>query len=1331
MRQPEFSQPLVTALQLIIVTVFESWGIEPVSAAGHSSGEIAAAYTAGYLSKAEAIKVAFFRGLSAKNCKKDGQSPVGMLAVGLGPDKVMPYIQGFEDSVQIACFNSPNSVTLSGKVADLETVKHHLGQDSHFGRMLQVDLAYHSRFMAEIGADYKDLLISNFCPLEAKAGTTRMFSSVTGSEITDTTDAEYWKSNMVSPVRFDEALRQLVSGDNAADFLIEIGPSGALAGPISQIKDDLGSQGSHIRYCKALSRGQDAIDSTYDVAGKMFMAGGSISMAVVNDYAKESQKPAVIVDLPNYSWNHSTKYWHESQASADWRDRRYVHHDLLGTKVFGSPWHSPSFRKTLRIEDVPWLKDHQMGSDILFPASGYIAMAMEALYQTSQVLSPVEGITAVDQLCYRLRNIKFDRALVLEDRVGAKLSLSLTPQPGTKDTWYNFEVSSSQGDSWGRHCYGLIRLEVNEARQGSKEDIAPLQRSTPAHLWYKAQKDVGYGFGPLFQKLQDVETLTGQRQARIKVSLEEPPSAYSPQSIYPMHPVCIDGCFQTVTPSLWAGDRSAVNAVLVPASIDSLVIHPVVSRPQSGISVSQSLYTGRGRLEEAKSYLSNCAVYNPDTASPLLKLDGLRYHKLDTGIDTHAAHTYTRAMWKPDITFLSQDQLYSLPVDSSSSSVQEIIDLVAHKKPSLKVLEVNMCIGDTSCFWFERLGTASRSTYSSFQFSSSDAKALISVQSDYQGHKGTSFVLQDLTAADFSPNETDFDLAIIKMPVVIAAQSLDIKAKARALVSDSGFVLFVDQSLGPSDSTSQDSSQDSSVVVVNSKDARSDGHVSPSSPKEIFADCLEVPCDSTSATWLCPAVDPKNDDLSAENAINVVHMKEKNRLSRGLRSLLEQQDWLVVEHHSPYTDLKPKSKILVLDELNSPVLASIDESQWTAIKKLIIDGHTMLWVTHGSQMTISKPDNALVHGFFRTIRAEDRGLNLRTLDVEYPDSPSTYSAIERVLSTMRRHTAKTHIETEFVERGGVIYVNRIIPDELINKVKASGSLGAEPVEKSLHQLEAVAMLRAERMGTLDALCYSEMSSTETPIEAGNVEVEIYAAGLNFKDVAVTMGIVPENEHLLGLEGAGIVRRVGKGAEQYKVGDRVAVLKNGTFANRIQVPIERTHIILEDLSFEDAATIPLVYLTSMYSLFNIGGLRKGQSVLIHSAAGGVGLACIQLAQWVGAEIYLTVGSEEKRSLLQETFGIPLERMFSSRNTQFASNILEATGGKGIDVIMNSLTGELLDESWRICADGGTMVEIGKKDIVDRNYLSMEPFDRNCSFRAVDFSYKQISNALIAE
>ena len=216
--------------------------------------------------------------------------------------------------------------------------------------------------------------------------------------------------------------------------------------------------------------------------------------------------------------------------------------------------------------------------------------------------------------------------------------------------------------------------------------MVPLKHTSSGHLWYKALNSVGYGFGPEFQKQLTVESTAGQRGSRSYISLVKPPSTWSPQSPYPTHPACIDGCFQTVTPSLWAGDRSAINAVLVPAVIDDLVINPVTARPEVGISVTTSEYSGRGRQEETKNYISNCSVYDPDNGSLLLQLRGLRYHKLDTGEEPHAAHTCNRSLWRPDITFLTQAQLPDLKVEDSTSKLDHIIDLVAHKKPGLKVL---------------------------------------------------------------------------------------------------------------------------------------------------------------------------------------------------------------------------------------------------------------------------------------------------------------------------------------------------------------------------------------------------------------------------------------------------------------------------------------------------------------------------------------------------------------------------------------------------------------------------------------------------------------------
>ena len=366
LRLPEYSQPLTTALQLAILAVLSDWGLHPKGVVGHSSGEIAAAVAAGYLTPEEAIKVAYLRGRAAVDYQNHTSDSLGMLALGLGSDDARTYLSNAFGSVQIACINSPNSVTLSGRVIDLEKILLMVKADGYFARLLQVNLAYHSNFMTDIAAHYRNLL-SFHCELPPLVGRgVVMYSSVTGQRLDGDCDFEYWQKNMTSPVLFQHAVEAMVS-EGSIKSLIEIGPSDTLSGPIAQIRKALGSQGTDMEYCVTSRRGPDAVDAIFDVAGQMFLSGSSINMSKVNGYEEFPDKPSLIVDLPNYKWNHTIKYWYESEASRDWRFKTFPIHDLLGSKIIGTPWHTPLWKKVLRTSDVPWLKDHKvvfMGSNI-------------------------------------------------------------------------------------------------------------------------------------------------------------------------------------------------------------------------------------------------------------------------------------------------------------------------------------------------------------------------------------------------------------------------------------------------------------------------------------------------------------------------------------------------------------------------------------------------------------------------------------------------------------------------------------------------------------------------------------------------------------------------------------------------------------------------------------------------------------------------------------------------------------------------------------------------------------------------------------------------------
>ncbi|KAI2478942.1 polyketide synthase 2 [Pyrenophora tritici-repentis] len=1245
-------QPLMTTLQLCLFALFKSWGITPKAVFGHSSGEIAAVYAADHLDLAGAIKAAFYRGRAAVNPKDESESDVGMLAVGLGPEGVAPFMKKYFQigrNIWIACFNSPSSVTVSGNKPTLEALAADIKASGHFARLLHVDLAYHSPMMDVIGDEYSKLLASDeaFRPLSGNTDAkVAMFSSVTASELNGCTDADYWKSNMVSPVRFAEALTQLVANESP-DIIIELDPAGALAGPISQILKDKALESSRdVVYWASWARGAESAKGLLTAAGRLFNAGAPIDICKVNRL--DMDKMRILVDLPSYPWNHS------------------VNHDLIGSKVLGTSWTAPTWRKQLRLSDVPWLRDHTLGSDVLLPGAAFAAIALESMYQKHCALYPdeTENVTRANDLSYRFRNIKLDRAVVVEDSKPTTVLLTLTGVPGSKD-WHEFRVRTTADDVVYEHCCGMIRVQEALADDETSRSVssAPLRHPQAAGLWYKRQDETGTHFGPSFQKIKHFEAVSGRRDCRAALDLTPPPSRWDSQSYYPLHPAALDACFQSSIPAVVGGECSALREVLVPAQIDDMVINKMPRQLQKGMAAAEATWSGRGRKEKNQTW----------TASSL--------------------------HWKPDISLLSQDQLlYMDPSGAEGTLLDDIIDLVAHKTPRLKVLEIAIDIASTADpLWLHNSSgsgvRAARVACAHYDFATSEAQTLVAVQSAHNGHARDFHLLHaNQDALGLPATEPTYDLAIVRGPTKTSDGIID---KITSLLKPCGVLLRVP------DESDVESANGSGVQRPSSSSGEA---LSETSEGSGFL--MVVP--GIPAAWL--SIKAHTRTVAADDGPLLVLQFDDSSptLAPGLRTVLTAAGWkLKTASVSKFSDVShavaQAAAVLVVDEMAAPVLENISERRWEALKQVALSRKPLVWVTKGSQTAerVTDPDRALVHGLFRTFRREELGARLTTLDVQSAASPAAHRAVERVLTSTYSHP-ETWDGYEYAERDGVLLVPRLMVDNELNAFKAaSGGTGLEPITKGLHSTNDTVRLRAEVVGSLQKLVWSETVVSDLPLADTSVEVEVVAVGANFKDVATAMGIVPENEYMLGFECSGTVRRVGAGAaSRFRPGDRVVAHTNGSYANRVQTSADRVHAIPDTMSFEDAATIPVVYVTVVYSLFHLAHLRQGQSILIHSAAGG---------------IFVTVGSDEKRELLMKEFGISPDRIFSSRNIGFADAIWRATNGCS-----------------RLTADGGTIVEISKRDIVDRNTLAMEPFNHNCSFRAVDLSYTpDISDALIAK
>ena len=236
--------------------------------------------------------------------------------------------------------------------------------------------------------------------------------------------------------------------------------------------------------------------------------------------------------------------------------------------------------------------------------------------------------------------------------------------------------------------------------------------------------------------------------------------------------------------------------------------------------------------------------------------------------------------------------------------------------------------------------------------------------------------------------------------------------------------------------------------------------------------------------------------------------------------------------------------------------------------------------------------------------------------------------------------------------------------------------------------------------------------------AGEVEIEVRAVGLNFKEVLIALGMLPIPPDLhfqFGLECAGEIVAIGDGVKGYAVGDEVMAFANACLSRYVTTSASSIASKPKHLNWEEAATIPIAFTTAYYSLVELGRLQSGESILIQAAAGGVGLAAVQIAQWVGAEIWATAGSSEKREFLHS---LGIDRLMDSRTLDFADEVRQRTDGKGVDVVLNSLAGEFLTESLKVVASYGRFLEIGKRDILSHSQLDLGLFAKGLSFFAIN-------------
>ena len=514
MQETEIAQPAIFAMQLALVALWKSLGVEPSAVVGHSVGEIAAACVAGILSLEEGARIIVLRARMMHECAR-GEGT--MLAVSLAEEEALEVISRHDRTVSIAAFNGPRSLTLAGIPSSLEAIRAELEPQNIFARFVKVPHPYHHAMM-QPAADH---LIKELADIAPQAETLPFFSTVTGKRCAgQDCVAAHWGRGIRHPVQFAQAVDAMA--DFGVDIWLEISSHPALSMAIQECLSAHGRKAQVI----ASARREREHEAFLEAALDLHRGGVTLDFTGLTPSRE-------LLSLPAYPWDKS-RWWHEC---GELRDARLTPggKGLLDAR---QPRAIPTWTTRLDNRHLAFLKDHKVDTHIIFPAAAFVEMALEA------------GLQLFDGRPFALEDFEIRRPLILPEAASA-LIIELTYEPIERT--FTIQSRFDQTSTWSVHVVGSMRSERTESSFGDSI-LGPLDADLEAEgvgAFYGHMSDLGLRYGDEFRPLRELASGAGKSAGR--VSLSETITARAAE--YALHPVLLDGALQVFS----AGAKTVEN----------------------------------------------------------------------------------------------------------------------------------------------------------------------------------------------------------------------------------------------------------------------------------------------------------------------------------------------------------------------------------------------------------------------------------------------------------------------------------------------------------------------------------------------------------------------------------------------------------------------------------------------------------------------------------------------------------------------------------------------------------------------------------------------------
>ncbi|KAI0183707.1 hypothetical protein EV127DRAFT_446225, partial [Xylaria flabelliformis] len=569
-QKAELSQPLCTALQIILVDILREAGVVFSAVIGHSSGEIAAAYAAGVITASDAIRIAYYRGFHTHRSHGRACQKGAMMAVGTSFEDAQELcnLDDFEGRLCVAASNSLSNVTISGDADAIEELSIVMDEENKFHRVLQVDKAYHSHHMIPCLEPYiESLKACNISPQIANDSGCTWISSVHVGDATDATDdlrSVYWANNMGQPVLFSQTCEFAVREQGPFDQVIEVGPHPALKGPASQVIEDTIKE--KMPYIGTLTRNRNAVESLSQCVGNLWVINGpgAVQLKEYDAFLSSSESRQLLKDLPFYQWDHETTHFHDSRIIKAARIAAMVPNELLGTRILDPSQPQARWRNRIISSEVPWIKHHQVQNQIVFPAAGYIACGLEAVIN----LLSDSSISVIE-----LKNFAVGQALLIPDRVGVETVTSLTHinrSTNTLTARYTFlaeDVHSSSVELFEKASANVVVHfgEPDVDALPPRHEADSLMIDVHEDRFYDAVGALGYGYTGPFKALSRL-----RRKMNLAHGYISHPEATPGFGRLLVHPGPLDAAIQSIILAYCFPGDTRLRTIHLPTGIDTI-----------------------------------------------------------------------------------------------------------------------------------------------------------------------------------------------------------------------------------------------------------------------------------------------------------------------------------------------------------------------------------------------------------------------------------------------------------------------------------------------------------------------------------------------------------------------------------------------------------------------------------------------------------------------------------------------------------------------------------------------------------------------------------------